>query len=457
MGAFCIGTMLGWISPMQPLLESPTPPVGDSALSREQVSWLGSINFIGAIVGTFFWGRLSDWVGRRNTAIIVAIPFAVGWLILLFALDITWLYIGRLTIGLGCSGVIINGPMFVTEIAQDSIRGTLGSFLMLSVNIGCLFCYIVGAYTTYTILTSICLAIPVIYFFLLMLMPESPAFLIAKNKKSKAEKALRWYRGGDPVQTEKEINALQEKRSKKRPGYRALFESKGRIKAMLIGFGFIFGQQFCGILAILTYAVTIFTESGSSLSPYSSAIIVGSLQCVSSLLSSVLVDKAGRRCLLMMSYTSMAISLIVLGIYNLFKESLGPSHAWIPILSLSTHVISYSLGAGPVPFIVMAETFSPDVRGVAMSVIQLLGTSLSFASVKLFPFLNSALGQHGCFLFFGICCIGQSCFTLFCVPETKGKTLQAILRRLNGETDDETQVEMVTKNNVMIVKNLSEK
>lgn len=436
---------------MQPLLESASPPVGNSQVSREEISWLGSINFIGAIAGTFLWGNLSDCAGRRSTALAVALPFTLGWAVLLLADRIHWLYVGRFIIGLACSGVIINAPLFVTEIAEDRIRGTLGSFLMLSLNMGCLFCYIVGAYTSYQVLTAICLAVPILYFFLLLLLPESPVFLINKNKRSEAEMALRWYRGGDSLLTEKEIALLQGRPSGKRPGYNALFRSKGRIKALLIGFGFIFGQQFCGILAILTYTVTIFKESGSTLSPYASAIIVGALQCLSSMSSSALVDKTGRRFLLVTSYTAMAIALIALAVYFFFRVSLEANFGWIPILSLSVHVVSYSLGAGPVPFIVMAEIFSPDVRAVAMSVIQLLGTSLSFASVKLFPFLNSFLGKHGCFLLFAVCCILLSCFILLYVPETKGKTLLSVLRKLNGESCNECEQEMVTSNKIVIV------
>lgn len=444
LAAFCVGTMLGWTSPMQPLLESENPPVGVRPLTREEVSWIGSINFIGAIIGTFFWGRISDRYGRKSTLMMVGIPFTLGWAVILFAQDEIYIYIGRIIVGLGCSGAVINTPIFITEIAQDDIRGSLGSFLMISINTGCLFCYIIGAFVSYKTLTAVCLAIPVIYMLSLLWIPESPVFLYSKGKREEAERAMQWYRGGDIVQAEKEFTRLQG-RTKKKVGYSTLVETKGTIRAMLIGFGFIFGQQFCGILAILTYTVTIFKESGSTFTPYVSAIIVGVLQCSSSFLSSLLVDKAGRKILLGTSYMFMALCLMALSAY--FNLGL-PS--WIPVLSLSLHVIAYSIGAGPIPFIVMGEIFTPEVRGIAMSVIQLLGTSLSFASVKLFPTLATFLGRDGCFLFYGGCCVLLIFFTIFGVPETKGRPLQSIIRRLNGEPDDET-TEMVTPSTIVIM------
>lgn len=444
LAAFCVGTMLGWTSPMQPLLESSNPPVGERPLTREELSWIGSINFVGAIIGTFFWGRISDRYGRKTAMLFVGVPFALGWTVILFATDEVYIYIGRFIIGLGCSGAVINTPIFITEIAQDDIRGSLGSFLMISINTGCLFCYIVGAFVTYHMLTAICLAIPVIYIITLTWIPESPVYLYNKGKRDEAERSMLWYRGGDIVQAEKEFTRLQG-RSKKKIGYKTLLESKGTIRAMLIGFGFIFGQQFCGILAILTYTVTIFKESGSTFAPYLSAIIVGALQCTSSLMSSLLVDKAGRKILLGSSYLLMGLCLIALSAY--FQFGLP---TWIPVLSLSLHVIAYSIGAGPIPFIVMGEIFTPEVRGVAISVIQLLGTSLSFASVKLFPTLAVLLGRAGCFLFYGGCCILLVFFTVFGVPETKGRTLQSIIRRLNSDPDEEG-TEMVAPNTIIIM------
>jgi MFS family permease len=337
--------------------------------------------------------------------------------------------------------------MFVTEIALDRIRGRLGSYLMTFINAGCLLCYIIGSYLSYTAVASICLAVPVLYSSIFAWMPETPVFLYRNNKRQAAERSMLWYRGGDVVQTELEMSRLEERVMKKRVKFNSLWANKGTIKGMLIGFGFVLGQQLCGILAILTYTVMIFKASGSTLPAHLCTIIVGTLQVMSSLTSSMLVDKAGRRVLLLASYLSMSISLAVLGWYFLKKDELDHSISWIPVTCLSIHVIAYSIGAGPVPFIVMSEIFSPDVRGMATSVIQFLSTSLSFATVKTFPLLTTLLGTHGCFWFYGIWCVVLSCFTLFCIPETKGKTLNSILNKLNGEPDESAEQEMFNVGN----------
>lgn len=156
----------------------------------------------------------------------------------------------------------------------------------------------------------------------------------------------------------------------------------------------------------------------------------------------------------------MTISLLILGGYLYFQnDSWNPILRSIPILCISINVIFYSIGVGPVPFVVMSEIFPPNIRGFATSKIQLLNTSLSFITVKTFPFLTGFLGSHGCFLFYASCCAILSVFTFISVPETKGKPLQTILRKLNGE--DETEMdnmesaELVSANKSTIVKTLN--
>lgn len=460
LGSFSIGVMTGWTSPMQPLLMSDNPPVGINPFTKSDISWVGSINAVGGVIGTLFWGRVSDILGRKKTGYLIIMPFIISWIVMYFAPSIYWMIAARIIIGIGCSGTIINIPMYVSEIAEDKIRGTLASYVMLFVNAGILFSYIIGSFTSFHVFILICLSIPVIYIFLFIWLPESPVYLYTKGNKTEAEKSLLWLRGGDPVMTAKEIALMDSRPVRSQASIFSLFKSKGTIKALIVGIGLMIGQQFCGIMAIITYTVSIFQQSGSSLTPYMSAIVVGSLQLCSAWASTILVDRTGRKFLLAISFITMAFSSTILGSYFLMKSLSYDVTNWtvIPILSLSLHVIAYAIGAGPVPIIVMAETFSPEIRGVAISSCQFTGLTLSFLTVKLYPTLQYTLGDHGTFWFFGICSILFAIFTIKYVPETKGRTMQNILQQLNGEipqpkTGEDT--ELVQDKKITIVKSTS--
>lgn len=442
---------------MQPLLSSADPPVGTEPMSLNLISWLGSINFCGAIIGTLFWGTSSDRLGRKCTAMIIACPFIISWSLKFAAQNAWWLIVARIINGIGCSGVIINTPIYVAEMAEDKIRGSLGSFLMIFLNAGCVFSYVIGSVTSYHTLALICLCIPVLFLAAISCLPESPVYLWTRGRRDTAEISLLWFRGGNNIQTVKELESLnlRSSTSSESPSFSSLFQSVGIRKALLISITFVLGQQLSGMLSILTYTVSIFRQSGSSLSPNNSMIVVGVLQFLSAIMSSALVDRVGRRVLLISSYVAMTLSLSTLGGYLYFEQqNWYPLLRWIPIICISITVVFYSIGVGPVPFVVMSEIFPPNIRGFVTSKIQLLSTSLSFAMVKAFPFMTDLFGHHGCFLLYASSCGVLSIVTYFLVPETKGKSLQTILNILNGAngSNDAESSELVAVHNTNIVK-----
>ncbi|KAG8286839.1 hypothetical protein J6590_050826 [Homalodisca vitripennis] len=447
---FCLGTTLGWVSPMQPLLTSPHPPVGTQPMSEGTIAWLGSINFIGSVIGTFFWGIAADRMGRKTAASLVAIPFIASWTLILAAQNTTWLIIARIVAGIGNSGATVNVPIFISEIAQDDLRGFFGSFLILFINIGVLFSYVIGTYLKYNWLAICCMTVPVIFVLTFIWVPETPMFYWKNGQTNKAEQSLLWYRGGDENETEKVLSKYKtiSRNQYKKPSLKSLVATTGTTKALIIGIALMTSVQGSGIFPILNFAVSIFDMCGTSLTAYQSAIIMGTVQFIFTCFCSVLVDRLGRKVLLVGSLMMMTVSLLVLGSYLFFlaNQSMNPILRGIPIVSLSLHVIAFAVGVGPVPFIIMAEIFPPEIRGLAMSQLQLITGILAFTTVKLFPIMKKLLKPQGCFWFYSFCCLVFSIFFSFYLPETKGKPQNVILKLLNKEDLTNYDTNEVTKN-----------
>ncbi|XP_014251294.1 facilitated trehalose transporter Tret1-2 homolog [Cimex lectularius] len=441
--AFILGTVIGWTAPVLLTLQSDESPVGK--MTDEETSWLGSQMFLGGIVGTLFWGRIADGFGRKAAGYSVAAIFILGWGLIIVATKSALLYVARFLSGLSGSGALILCPLYVSEIAQDSIRGALGSCTILFMNGGIVTAYVVGAATDFTVFTAVCLAVPILFAVLFFFLPETPSYLFGKGWADEAEASLLWFRGGDHDSVQDEMGKFSRNgKTRENTTYRMLVADRGRRRAMVIGLGLFTWQQFCGILALLTFTTTIFAASGSSLGASKATITVGLFQLFGSCVSSVIVDRSGRRILLLISYTFMGVSLSLLSLYfyALSVKFDVSRFNWLPVICLSVHVVAYALGAGPVPYVVMSDTLAPEIRGLATSVIILWGMIFSFMSVQIFPFLVTTIGSHGSFLFFaGFCFVGVV-FTWALVPETKGVPLEQVLARLNRKPAIRTSVEV---------------
>ncbi|CAB0012699.1 unnamed protein product [Nesidiocoris tenuis] len=428
--AFGFGTVVGWTSPVLETLQGDGSPVGK--MTDDGVSWLGSLTFIGGIIGSFVWGRIADGFGRKMAGYCVTVPFIAGWTIILFGTSANMLYAARLLTGISGSGALIICPLYISEIAHDSIRGALGSYVILFMNGGVVAAYAVGAAASYRGLAVFCLAVPIVFLVLFFWLPETPNFYISKSRNDHAETSLLWYRGGNHKVASDEMENLTKGVSKKQESasYSDLISTKGNRKAMIIGLGLFTWQQFCGILALLTFVSSIFQSADPTMDSNKATIMVGLFQFAASYLSSLIVDRSGRKLLLLISYFMMGTSLFILGAYTYYKPE---GLSWVPIACLCTHVVTYALGAGPVPYVVISETLRPKIKGLATSTIIFWGTFLAFISVQIFPFLNKQLGEHGNFMFFGAFCFFGFIFTWFLVPETKGVPLNDILAMLNGD------------------------
>ncbi|CAD7088651.1 unnamed protein product [Hermetia illucens] len=445
----CYGAFVGWSSAAFLLFQSEDSPLDGGPLSTAEVSWVGSILCVGGLLGTFLFGWMSDRFGRKKSLLFAVIPQLLSWLFIVVGNSFFYLMISRIMGGICAGAIFILVPIYVHEIAQDRIRGALGTFFSFSCNIGILTAYVLGNYMSYNTSPYIFIGVTVLYFVLLLFLPESPIYLMKRQKEQKAEHSLRYFRNMRKISQppdffKDEIEKLRNdyidgntKGEEPPLDWKDLSNPVAR-RVIIIGVSLMALNQFCGCFAIISYTATLFEQSGSSLSPNVSTIIVGILLLVGAYVSTVLVDRAGRRLLLSLSAVGTGVGEACLGLY-LYCKILGynvEAVNWLPIVSISFVIFVASLGVLTLPFVVLAEIAPPKIRGVAVSLCMITFWIFAFLSIKYVPIMMVFLGLHSCMFIFAACCFVGAAFILFYVPETKGKSLEAILASFEGRAPE---------------------
>ena len=345
-------------------------------------------------------------------------------------------------------------PLYNEEIAEVRIRGALGVNLDLMFNAGILYVYIIGALESYLWLSISACIIPAIFAVTFFWMPESPMFLVSNGEFGKAETSLRWLRGLDKERSldiESELNRMKDfvndsfskktthvtkytKRGALKLRIADLSVTTSTTKAFRIILGLMTFQQLTGVEAVIFYSVDIFNEAGSSISSSVCSIIVGMLQLISTYIPSVTVDRAGRRILLILSELGMAVSLFALSLHFTMQNNGAEVlwAGWIPLVALNVYIVAFSVGFGPLPWLIMAELLSTEAKVWVSSLAVCFNWSLTFAVTKLFPVVNRDVGPA--ITYGGLCfiCVLGVAFVVFFVPETRGKSREDIQLQLMG-------------------------
>ncbi|XP_011300594.1 facilitated trehalose transporter Tret1 [Fopius arisanus] len=436
--AVSTGVSIGWTSPVVPQLEGPTPPVGTYPMTKDQISWLTSIFCIAALIISPVCSVLSEKFGRKILGCLIAIPLGLSWLLTILAQDFSCLLIARIFTGFGGGMTIFLVPIYVAEIATDDVRGKLGSFLLFALSIGILLAFVLGVVMSYQMFAICGMILPIVFISGFMFMPETPIYLLRKCRTKEAERSLMWLRGNDKTAVDREIVQLMkiiedDSTSARSIGLRDLVRDRGTIKGTLIAFALLPGQQACGNSVVFMYCATIFQLAGSSLSPNASAIVLGVMQLVAAFLSTVTIERVGRRLLLLISCGGMAICHGLLALFFLLQTSNYDLSffRWTPVIVLCFFTTLYSIGLGPVAFVVATEVLNPEIAALTNSIAMTLTWTIFFTVIKSFPLASGLIGSYGCFAIFSFCCTCTFLITYFLVPETKGKPIEAILRELN--------------------------
>lgn len=193
----------------------------------------------------------------------LVIPFIIGWILIIWAQNFVMMLVGRFFLGLAGGAFCISAPQYSAEIAEKQIRGAIGSFFQLLISLGILFSYVVGAYLSVYVMSILCGIMPIIFGLVFIFMPESPTYLVIKNRNADAIKSLKWLRGND-YDPSSEIDELKEHMSQEmneKVSFKDAIKERSSISALVIGLGLLYFQQMCAINAILFYATTIFSVS----------------------------------------------------------------------------------------------------------------------------------------------------------------------------------------------------
>ncbi|KAI8115321.1 hypothetical protein FF38_03879 [Lucilia cuprina] len=448
LGAVSAGTALAWTSPVLPQISAPDTSTNTTVsnstdtntselqLTLSQQTWVSSLLAIGAFLGALPTGYVADAIGRRYTALAMDIPFIVAWICIIFAKSAGMLYFARFTIGLATGSFCVVAPMYISEIAEDSIRGTLGTLFQLMLTFGILLVYLIGAVVTWTTLSVLCLMVPLALFLGMLFLPETPTYLLKKGRRGDAALSLKflWGRYCDSRSAIQQIQAELDQAGSN-ASFMDLFRIRAARRGLIISMLLMFFQQFSGINAVIFYTVPIFQSAGSTLDPSICSIIVGFVQVVMTLASSVMIERAGRKSLLLFSSTIVTICLVILGAYFNMKEngkdvsSLG----WLPLLCVVLFMVTFSVGYGPVPWLMMGELFLPDVKATAVALTVMSNWFSVFCVTKTFGSMITAWGSDMTFWFFAFCMLIATIYVYSMVLETKGKSSAQIQMWLGGD------------------------
>ncbi|CAM0871769.1 unnamed protein product [Alopecurus aequalis] len=386
MGSFSFGVSIGYSAPTQAGITK------DLQLTLSEYSVFGSILTIGAIIGAVASGYIADVAGRKGAMRFSALFCIVGWLAIFFAQSAASLDFGRFCTGFGVGVFSYVVPVFIAEISPKALRGMLTALNQLLISTGLSVTYIVGTFVSWRMLATAGLIPCIILIVGLFFIPESPRWLAKVGRQKEFEIALQRLRGkhADVSAEAKEIKEFIESiESLPKAGIQDLF-SRSYIRPVIIGVGLMVFQQFVGINGILFYASETFVSAGYA-SGNLGTILIGSIQAPITALGALLMDRSGRKPLLLISTSGLLVGSLMTGI-SFYLKTHGIFSEQVPIIALTgimVYIASFALGMGSVPWVIMSEIFPINIKGIGGSLVTLVNWSGSWAVSFGFNFLMS--------------------------------------------------------------------
>lgn len=408
--------------------------------------WAVSCALVGCVVGAVASGILSKKMGRKRLLLTAAFMFLVSAIGTGLSNSFTSFVLYRILGGIGIGLASNQSPVYIAEISPAKFRGRFVSINQLTIVLGILLAQVTNWFIAEEVAQNASAVeilnswngqwgwrymfwaevIPSSLFFLLMFfVPDSPRWLVGQDKESSAAAIL--SKIGGQAYAEKNLSAIKESfRAGTRQVEGSWQQAKPYFSILLIGIVLAVFQQWCGINVIFLYAEEIFTSAGYSVSGMLlNVVITGSVNLIFTILAMSLVDKLGRKKLLLLGSGGLALIYTLVGIFYFLGF-----YGWPLLLLIVLAIACYALTLAPVTWVVLSEIFPNNIRGMAMAVstfaLWIANTLLAF----FFPLVNELVNAHGSFWLFAGICLAGFLFIRSRVTETRGKSLEEIEREL---------------------------
>jgi len=387
---------------------------------------------LGALVGAGVSGRLADAWGRRRLLLVAAVIFTVGAIGAAAAPSAGVLIASRVVLGLAVGSAALIVPLYLSEIAPTSIRGAVTGLNQMMVVVGILVAFIVNAALApseeWRLMVGLAVIPSIVLFIGMYVMPETPRWLVSDGQEDRAREVLAETRDEDAVEQElREIREVEEQEDE--GGLRAVFAPWIR-PALLVAIGLAVFQQLVGINTIIYYAPTTLTNVGygNSGAIYAN-LVIGVLNVAATVVAIRLIDRVGRKVLLLAGLVGMVLSLAVLGVSSLTMaepNAPGDPLAIVTLACLAGFIVSFAATWGPVVWVMLPEILPLSVRGAAMGVAISLHWAANFLVSQTFPLLIEKYGPGEVFLGYAVIGVIAFAFVSLFVTETKGRSLEEI-------------------------------
>lgn len=378
---------------------------------------------LGAIAGCIVAGNIAEKYGRRPGLLLAAGIFTISSLLMAMATNRDFFILARFVAGIGVGMASMLSPMYIAEIAPAHLRGRMVAINQLTIVLGILITNLVNyglrnsGDDAWRYMFGLG-AVPAGLFFIgALLLPESPRWLMKDGKTERAAVVLKRI-GGTDFAAESIQQIAQSLQHTERTNYRVVFNSRV-MPAVLAGIGLAVFQQLCGINVVFNYAPKIFESIGASQDDQLlQTVFIGSVNVVFTVLAMLLVDKLGRKPLMLAGAGGLAVLYVIVA--NMLARG-SQAVAWFLLSAIGMYAVSLA----PVTWVLISEIFPNSVRSAATTIAIICLWSAYFVLVFTFPLLFEKAGYWSFYIYAAVCALGFL-FVWWKIKETKGKTLEEL-------------------------------